>query len=89
MFMQRTIFRELCGMELGLTSILSVLSLLLHPVDIHVRFDREGDGQSRDSRVAVTLVRLFTLGTVIGTSMWCPWHLNQRGGSVCQSHTAA
>lgn len=27
MFMQRTIFRELCGMELGLTSILSVLSL--------------------------------------------------------------
>lgn len=26
-FMQRTIFRELCGMELGLTSILSVLSL--------------------------------------------------------------
>jgi len=26
-FMQRIIFRELCGMELGLTSILSVLSL--------------------------------------------------------------
>lgn len=26
-FMQSTIFRELCGMELGLTSILSVLSL--------------------------------------------------------------
>lgn len=26
-FMQRTIFRELCGMELGLTSALSVLSL--------------------------------------------------------------
>lgn len=26
-FMQRTIFRELCGMELGLTSVLSVLSL--------------------------------------------------------------